>query len=279
MIGSVCHAAALKRPQPHKHDQFCLLTTSTQDEGLHFDTPQRRNPAENGAQGGDFECVIIKPWVLSFLLLMFRSHFVDYRCSPTYIHLYSLLPLICFYIQLVICVSLFVPVNVDIYLLLSGGFNFIHCVLKFKNLVCSSLWTQYIPRISVLVIFVTFDMQVGSSQFPSVFLGVPMTSAFVFCLPILPYLVLLFSCVEAVLSPRSAMSPLLFHFFISSVSLCLRLYSISCFSFHASPASPVPSCQVFESVNLCLFISCFILLVSRLLCHVCNFASLVLLPQ
>lgn len=106
-----------------------------------------------------------------------------------------------------------------------------------------------------------------------------MTSAFVFCLPILPYLVLLFSCVEAVLSPRSAMSPLLFHFFISSVSLCLRLYSISCFSFHASPASPVPSCQVFESVNLCLFISCFILLVSRLLCHVCNFASLVLLPQ
>lgn len=88
----------------------------------------------------------------------------------------------------------------------------------------------------------------------------------------------MFSCVEAVLSPRSAMSPLLFHCFISSVSLCLSLYSISCFSFHASPASPVPSCQVFESVNLCLFISCFILLVSHLLCHVCNFASLVLVP-
>lgn len=61
--------------------------------------------------------------------------------------------------------------------------------------------------------------------------------------------------------------------------LCVCVCILSRFSFHASPASPVPSCQVFESVNLCLFISCFILLVSRLLCHVCNFASLVLLPQ
>lgn len=102
-----------------------------------------------------------------------------------------------------------------------------------------------------------------------------MTSAFVFCLPILPYLVLLFSCVEAVLSPRSAMSPLLFHFFISSVFVFAfvfyLLFQFSCFS-------SVPR-AFFESVNLCLFISCFILLVSRLLCHVCNFASLVLLPQ
>lgn len=102
-----------------------------------------------------------------------------------------------------------------------------------------------------------------------------MTSAFVFCLPILPYLVLVFLCRSSFVSPFSYVSLAVsfFHFlcvFVFAFVFYL-LFQFSCFS-------SVPR-AFFESVNLCLFISCFILLVSRLLCHVCNFASLVLLPQ